>query len=322
MFHNQWLLLINSLPGPSGTPRMRVWRALKARGAGILRDGVYLLPATRESKNILREQAAQVQEAGGSAYVIDFESDEREQSEHFQTLFDRSSDYDQWTEEVAILMNRLTELDEPESRRQEARLRRELEAIAGTDYFPGPARDRAATTLDDLESAINARFSPDEPSAVEGAIPSRPLADFQGRRWATRRNIWVDRVACAWLIRRFIDGQADFLWLADAADCPGDAVGFDFDGATFSHVGNHVSFEVLVHSFGLHEDPALARLGELVHYLDIGGVPVPEAAGFVAMLAGAKDEHAEDDALLDAAGRLLDHLYAAYTVEITAESNP
>ena len=313
MSYDHWLLLITSLPGRSGTPRMRVWRALKARGARILRDGVYLLPATTQSEGALREQAAQVRKAGGSAYVIDFASNSEEQSEHFQGLFERSGDYDQWTEEVVAFMNRLAELNEPESRRQEARLRRELEAIVGSDYFPGPAKDRAESTLDGLESAVNARFSPDEPTAAEGVIPSRSLADFQGRRWATRRHIWVDRVACAWLIRRFVDEQATFLWLVHAADCPADAVGFDFDGATFSHVGTHVSFEVLLRSFGLHEVPALARLGALVHYLDIGGVPVPEAAGFVAMLAGAKDEHADDDALLDAAGRLLDHLHAAYT---------
>ena len=315
MLDDRWLMLITSLPGRSGTPRMRVWRALKAGGAGILRDGVYLLPAATKSEGILREQAKHVREAGGSSHVIDFASNSEAQSEHFRGLFDRSGDYDQWTEEVVALMSRLAELNEPESRRQEARLRRDLEAIVGTDYFPGPARDRAAVTLDELDLAVKTRFSPDEPTAVEGAIPSRSLADFQGRRWATRRNLWVDRVACAWLIRRYIDKRAEFLWLARAVDCPDDAVGFDFDGATFSHVGNHVSFEVLLRSFGLHEDPALARLGALVRYLDIGGVPVPEAAGFIAMLAGAKEEHAADDALLDAVGRLLDHLYAAYTTE-------
>jgi hypothetical protein len=92
-------------------------------------------------------------------------------------------------------------------------------------------------------------------------------------------------------------------------------VGCDFDGATFSHTGNRVSFEVLLHSFDLHQDPALAKLGALVHYLDIGGAPVPEASGFLAILAGAKQAHAEDDSLLHAAGQLLDHLYAAYTTE-------
>ena len=315
MLDNQWLLLINSLPGPSGTPRMRVWRALKARGAGILRDGVHLLPASGESERVLREQAAHIDEAGGSAHVICFTSHDEVQGAHFEALFDRSGDYGQWNEGVTACVNGLARLTEPESRRQVARLRRELEAISATDYFPGATKTRAAATLDDLESAVNGRFSPDEPTGVAGAIPSRALADFQGRRWATRRNIWVDRVASAWLIRRFIDPQATFVWLTDTADVGDDTVGFDFDGATFSHVGGLVTFEVLLRSFDLQDIPALAKLATLVHYLDVGGEPVAEAAGFLAMLAGAKAAHTGDDALLDAAGALLDHLYAAFTTE-------
>lgn len=315
MSQDQWLMLVTSLPGRSATPRMRIWRALKARGAGILRDGVYLLPATEESGALLQQQAGHVRDAGGNAHVIAFSSHDDGQCEHFRSLFERSDDYARWAEQVTTLVERLADLDEPECRRAESRLRRELEAIMASDYFPGADKERATATLHDLESAINARYSPDEPTAAEGRIARCAPRDYRGRRWATRRHIWVDRVASAWLIRRFIDTQARFLWLARPADCPDDAVGFDFDGATFSHVGDRVTFEVLVHSFGLYEDAALMRLGALVHYLDIGGLPVAEAAGFVAMLAGARQACDDDDALLDAAGGLLDHLYAAYTKE-------
>ena len=315
MLDVQWLMLITSLPGASGTPRMRVWRALKAHGAGILRDGVHLLPASAASESVLREQADHIEQAGGNAQLIQFSGEDQAQATHFQALFDRTSDYDQWQVGLMAFLKRLAELDEPESRRKEARLRRELEAITAIDYFPGDARERAAATLHDLDSAVNARFSPGEPTARGGAVPIRSLAEFQGRRWATRSNIWIDRIASAWLIRRFIDQQATFVWLTDTAEDLGDAIGFDFDGATFSHIGHLVTFEVLVHSFELDQMPALAKLAALVHYLDIGGAPVPEAAGFVAMLAGAKEEHGGDDALLSAAGTLLDHLYAAFVAQ-------
>lgn len=311
----QWYMLITSLPGRSGTPRMRVWRALKARGAGILRDGVHLLPASAESKILLEDQAAHVTEAGGSAYVIAFMSHSDAQTAALKDLFERAGDYQQWQQGAAALAARLQSLDETEGRREEARLRRELEAIMAIDYFPGAPREASRTALAGLEAALNAQFSPDEPSAAEGVIAARDMADFQGRRWATRQSPWVDRIACAWLIRRFIDPRAQFLWLAQIADCPADAVGFDFDGATFSHTGDRVSFEVLLRSFDLHRDPALGKLGALVHYLDIGGVPVAEAAGFLAMLAGAKQAHPEDDDLLRVAAQLLDHLYTAYTRE-------
>lgn len=318
MTHSDWHLLITRLPGASGTRRMRVWRALKASGAGILRDGVYLLPAGPDTETVLRAQAREVEDAGGSAHLITFACRDEAEQRRYRRLFDRSEEYRDWAAEVTALVRGLGEAGEAECRRRATRLRGELEQIAATDYFPGPGRDRAAATLRDLETAINARFSPDEPTPGTGALPAVEQAAFQARRWATRRNLWVDRVACAWLIRRFIDRDAEFLWLARTGDCPQDAVGFDFDGATFTHVGDRVSFEVLLASFGLDGDPALARIGSLVHYLDVGGVPVAEADGFVAMLAGAKDTSVDDDALLDAAGALLDHLYAAYAREAAA----
>lgn len=125
--------------------------------------------------------------------------------------------------------------------------------------------------------------------------------------------MWVDRIASAWLIHRHIDPRATFLWLADPGACPSDALGFDFDGATFTHVGPRVTFEVLRASFGLESDPALVRLGALVHYLDAGGIPVAEAAGLGAILTGLKAAATDDDALLAQAGPILDHLYRAYT---------
>ena len=127
-----------------------------------------------------------------------------------------------------------------------------------------------------------------------------------------RQGPWVDRVASAWLIRRFIDREACFLWLAAPSDCPQDALGFDFDGAAFTHVGERVTFETLLAAFGLEGDAALRRLAALVHQLDIGGDPVPEASGFEAVLAGARERLADDDALLAEMSGTLDSLYAYF----------
>jgi hypothetical protein len=134
------------------------------------------------------------------------------------------------------------------------------------------------------------------------------LEEYQGRTWATRQRLWVDRVASAWLIRRFIDGQARFLWLESLGDCPVDALGFDFDGAAFSHVGDRVTFEVLAASFGLEAEPGMLGLGAMVHVLDIGGTAVPEAAGFEAVMTGAKRRGLSDDALLTEMSPVLDSL--------------
>jgi len=124
----------------------------------------------------------------------------------------------------------------------------------------------------------------------------------------------VDRLACAWLIRRFIDHQARFVWLTDPAGStpvPRGALGFDFDGARFTHVGARVSFEVLIAAFGLEKDARLQRIAGAVHYLDAGGIPVPEAAGLESVLSGLRELHANDDALAAAAAAVFDALYAS-----------
>jgi hypothetical protein len=154
-----------------------------------------------------------------------------------------------------------------------------------------------------------------EPRAGTAEIRRLATADFSGRTWATRKHLWVDRMASAWLIRRFIDKKAKFLWLDNPKKCPKTALGFDFDGAAFSHVGSRVSFEVLAASFGLDQDPALARIATIVHYLDVGGAPVPEAVGIEVVLAGLRAAAPDDDKLLGDAGRVFDGLYHAYRKE-------
>ena len=141
--------------------------------------------------------------------------------------------------------------------------------------------------------------------------------DFQGKLWATRERPWVDRLACGWLIRRFIDNEARFVWLKAQAKCPKNALGFDFDGARFSHTPNRVSFETLLASFGL-ESPPLQRLGLLVHGLDIGGVLPPEAAGVERVLAGMREAITDDDQLLHVAATVFEGLYTAFAIEAAA----
>jgi hypothetical protein len=308
-----WLMLVASLTGRSPAPRMRLWRALKAAGAAALRDGVYVLPAAEAAWALFRAQANEVIQAGGTAQVVPFTATGPEQEAELRIAFDRTQAYAEGLQRLTSLLAELPGLSEIEGRRRLAGLRRDLEAIVATDFFPGPARDQVEAALRDAEQAANTQFSPDEPHAAKGAIPRRELADYRDRVWATRRHLWVDRVASAWLIRRFIDPEARFIWLAKPADCPAEALGFDFDGAAFTHVGQRVSFEVLAASFGLDNDPCLARLGRLVRYLDIGGVPVADAAGFASVMTGARARRGDDDdGLLHDMTTVLDCLYAAY----------
>ena len=308
-----WLMLVNSVSGENKTARMRIYRALKASGAAALRDGVYVLPKSDAARAVFAEQVEKVVAIGGSAQILSFDSENETQERGLVKQFDRDADYAQLFTKLHTFKTDAAQLDEVEARRDLATLRRDVAVLAAIDFFPGASRRQVESTLADAEAALNARFSPDEPHAAKGIIPKREKAGYRARTWATRHRPWVDRVASAWLIRRFIDPKAKFLWLKKPKDCPKSALGFDFDGAEFSHLGARVTFEVLAASFGLDKDRALARVGAMVHYLDVGGIPVPEAAGFATIMAGAHTRQASDDKLLQIMETVLDSLYAGYS---------
>ncbi len=308
-----WLLFVLSLQGQQPAVRMRVWRALKALGTVVLRDGVYLLPNQAELVAPLQAQADEVAASGGRAQILHFDARDPQQETEFRQLFDRTSDYHALVAEIQRAGQDLGDLDPIDLAGRLARLRRDYESVAMQDFFPGAAREQTREALDELTVAANAVLSPDEPHPTLGRIRQLDGNAYQGRTWATRARPWADRLASAWLIKRFIDPRAKLLWLKHPKDCPKRAVGFDFDGAEFTHVGAKVTFEVLLASFGLSGDPALARIGALIHYLDVGGVPVAEAVGVEAILRGAQRLIADDDSLLTEAGKLFEFLYAQYT---------
>ena len=167
--------------------------------------------------------------------------------------------------------------------------------------------------MEDLERAVNEHLSPNEPHTVQHPIRLLQLKDYQQRLWATRKRPWIDRLASAWLIRRFIDTEASFVWLSAPDECPPEALGFDFDGALFTHVGTKVTFEVLLTSFGLTKDAALNRIGALVHYLDVGGIPVLEAAGMETLIRGMQQRWINEDELLTETEKIFDAFYQAFS---------
>jgi hypothetical protein len=307
-----WLLLVLSLPTQSATGRMRIWRALKALGCAALRDGAYLLPAAPAHRDALRELADECVREGGSAWVMSAAPLSDDEASAYPALFDRSEDYAAlikgWKESAPTLSS----LSAGELTRLQRKLKRDHDALRAIDFFPGDPAAEAESAWADLSQRLERVLSPDEPQDTEGQVPRLDPGVYQGRLWATRRKLWVDRVASAWLIRRFIDRQARFQWLAKPSDCPRKALGFDFDGATFTHVGERVTFETLLASFGLEEDQALMRMGAMVHSLDVGGDAVPEASGFEAMLAGARERLPDDDALLIEISGVLDSLYTHF----------
>ncbi|MEM5400276.1 MULTISPECIES: chromate resistance protein ChrB domain-containing protein [Paraburkholderia] len=307
-----WSVLVLTLPTENATARMRFWRALKARGCAVLRDGIYLLPYTEEREGVLRELSVAISESGGTAHLLRAPSLDASQDTEFRALFDRTDEYEGLIRTLADARKAVSGQSAAELTKGMRRLRKDYETIVAIDFFPGEAATRAEAAWQDFVAHVDTVLSPGEPHAADRAIRSLAVEDYQGRTWATRRRMWVDRVATAWLIRRFIDRDARFVWLPSPDACPANALGFDFDGAAFTHVGDRVTFEVLLASFGLDRDPALVRLGAMVHALDVGGASVPEAIGFEAVMAGTRERAADDDQLLAAMSPVLDSMYTHF----------
>lgn len=300
-----------ALPTANAAERMRAWRALKGAGAAVLRDGVYLLPDLPACREALSAVERDILDSEGYVCLLPVCDP---QGERFISLFTRAEDYTKLRAEIEIQLGQLTPATALAVMRQARKLRKALTQTQDIDFFPDAAQQQADAQLRELEVGISRALSKDEPSSQEQDIKRLSLAEFKGRVWATRRRPWVDRLASAWLILRFIDPAARFLWLSSPNDCPTDALGFDFDGASFSHVGSRVTFETLQASFAL-DAPGLRRMAALVHYLDIGGAQPAEAAGIERVLAGLRASIEDDDHLLAAACAIFDGLLVAFGKE-------
>lgn len=304
--------LVMSLPSQDKAVRMRIWRALRDLGCGILRDGLYLLPAGAAQASGLTTLERQVTAAGGLAMTVELNLKTAGQVDSVRALFDRTGEYAALVAKLDAARKSLGRPGQPRAGTLIKRLRRAFARIVQIDFYPGQARKQAQAALTRLESAAQAHYSPHEPRRANRPVRRVDKSGYQGRIWASRKNPWIDRLASAWLIRRFVDRKARFKWLDDPAQQPGGSVGFDFDGAEFTHAGNKVTFEVLLASFALEGDPALQRLGATVHYLDVGGIPVDDARGLEMVLKGAREAARSDDDLVRAAAKVLDHVYSAY----------
>jgi hypothetical protein len=304
--------LVLSLPTRDSTLRMRVWRALKDSGCAVLRDGVYLLPTINGDSAALEKLEKEIRMHGGFALRLQAAPKAPSEQAGLQQLFDRTPQYAELIEQVGTTKASLPRLGPRRGRTAVQRVAQAAQKLARIDFFPGQAKEQAAAAIADLKARYAELHSPNEPRASMRGLRRVNPADYQKRVWATRKSPWVDRLASAWLIKRFIDRDARFVWLERPSALPKKAVGFDFDGAEFTHVKHRVTFEVLLATFALENDAALHAIAKSVHFLDIGGIPVADARVLEAMLKGAREKAKSDDALLAEAMRTLDLLYSGY----------
>jgi hypothetical protein len=285
-----WLVLTYSLPtGPNSSARVTLWRRLRRIGAVTVSGGAYLLPNRDPCREAFQWLAQEIRQAQGEALILHVAQVEGLSDAEAIQLFHaaRHKDYAELETQVVALeeqlagdqVTRAAALDGLE------RLRRRLAELSRIDYFDAPEGSQLAARL----SQIAVTLSP--PSAQPLVAPAT-VAAFQGRRWATRPRPHVDRLACAWLIRRFIDPAAEIVYTATPAP---DDVAFDTDGGTFTHTGSLCTFETMLVAFGL-DAPALQTMAEIIHVIDLndGQYSHPEVSGIAAVLEGWLHLDADD----------------------------
>lgn len=282
----RWIGLTYSLPsGSSSSPRVAVWRRLRQLGAVLPTGSLYLLPPGEESLEAFGWLAQEIREAGGEALVLHIDRLEGDAEDRVIELF-RSARAEEYRK-IAADANEAAEQagrsvgreDRSQLRDRLEKLRRRFAEAARIDFFQAPEGVEAAAALARLEAGLGRGEGP----ARE--VPPAELARYRGRRWVTRPRPHVDRLASAWLIRRFIDPQAEIRY----GETPEEGeVSFDMRDAEFGHRGNLCTFETLIDSFGIGGDPALAALAEIVHEIDLrdGLSARPEIPGVDGLLRG------------------------------------
>ena len=309
-----WYLVIHQLPPKPLYLRAKVRKLLSQAGALPLKDSVYVLPFRPDRLPALREIAAVATGDGGDASLWQGQFVEKARDGQLIEAFRdaRDKDYAALVERVRTCTDELTRRSgqaPPEGRLRFrlAHAQRRFAQVARNDFFGAPRRAQAEAALEGLEARLQ------EPSRpVARKRPPHP--ELIGRTWVTRRGVQVDRIASAWLIRRFVDPDARFRFIDvhEEQAHPGELT-FDMTGADFTHEEDRCTFETLVRRTGL-KDGALARVAEIVHDIDIkdGKFKRPEARGVEQLVLGLLGANPEDERRLDRGFAMLDDLYRSF----------
>jgi hypothetical protein len=307
----RWLLLIHQIPPSPSYLRVKVGRRLQGLGSVPVKNSVYVLPLGDQAQEDFQWVRKEIVAGGGDASVCEARFVEGLSDEAIEALFigARQADYERLAVEAGALQAALGGRGKraAEARAQAdgllVRLRRKLDGIRRIDFFATPGRDAAERLIDSIETSLRPAAAPETETGIHGRI--------RGRTWVTRAGVQVDRIASAWLIRKFIDPDARFRFTRGEEAIADGELRFDMFEAEFTHEGDQCTFEVLLRRFGL-TDRALQRMGEIVHDIDLkdGRFAREEAAGIGQLIAGVAMRHADDEARLRDGAALFDSLYA------------
>lgn len=309
----RWLLLIHQLPTKPAYARVKIWRRLKGLGAVTVKNSVYALPSSEETREDFAWLIKEIAELGGEGFVCEATLVDGLNDGEVRALFGVARDEDY--AEVAAAAREVAAKRSSSSRAElagpVARLRRQLDEIIAIDFFGADGRE----PTEGLVSGLEAELQQEEEAMSADDSESPPSGELQDRVWVTRQGVQIDRIASAWLIRRFIDGQARFKFVPGTGYVaqPGE-LRFDMFEGEFTHRGDRCTFEVLLAEAAL-DDPALAAIGEIIHDIDLkdGKYGREEAAGIRTLIAGIASSHNDDNQRLERGAAVFDDLYRSFS---------
>ncbi len=311
----RWLLLIHQIPPKPDYFRVKIWRRLQRLGAVAIKNSVYVLPRTEQTQEDFQWVMREIVEGGGDASICEARFIEGLSDEQVEALFHaaRDADYARLAADVRSLFDTvptrkdITDVQRREVEAELARLGRRFAEISAIDFCGAPGREAVDGLLAGLEQRLRAKVE----SAATRPDAQGDRASVRGRTWVTRKGIHIDRMASAWLIRRFIDPAATFKFVPGKGYRPEKGeLRFDMFEAEYTHEGDRCTFEALVKRFHV-EDPALHPIAKIVHDIDLKDAKFepPEAAGIDRLVTGIAMLHKDDATRLERGAAVFDELY-------------
>jgi hypothetical protein len=312
----KWLLLIHQIPPKPDSLRVKIWRRLQRIGAVAIKQSVYVMPHSEQAREDLSWTLKEIIAGNGNGSISEARFVEGLDDKQISALFQnaRKADYEKIVHDSNLLLNDWSsgKIDPRDpavkGSAQVSKLQRRFDEIAAIDFFQTPGRGTADILIQKLAALLSGQ-------AVNMNSVNGELDDLKGKTWVTRRNLFVDRIACGWLIRRFVDKAAPFKFVdATASYAPKTGeIRFDMFDGEYTHEGDQCTFEVMIQRFQL-KDRGLLLLAQVIHDIDLKDTKYNrvETEGVNALLTGLAASHAVDDKRMAAGMPLFENLYAYF----------
>jgi len=310
----KWLLLVHQIPPKPNTFRVKIWRRLQKIGAVAIKQSVYAMPCSDHSLEDLSWTLKEIVAGGGDGSIFEAHFVEGLSDEQIISLFQnaRKADYEKIIQEANRLLANWSSVEGdqglPVKRSAHlSRLKARLDETITIDFFNASERGTADILFKELEKVINNS----KPVKIEGKGETKNL---KGRTWVTRKNLFVDRISCGWLIKRFIDESAEFKFVSQSRyNSKNEELRFDMFDSEFTHKEDKCTFEVMIEKFRF-QDKALNLMAEVIHDIDLKDAKFSrmETHGVKALLMGLVAARTDDHLRMKEGFAFFENLYAYF----------